>query len=158
MNAPASRRRPARKHSGTRAGKGLPPPPNNIDEAMHRLDPRRRGVLRAALFDPDTAAMYHTLSPAGQRAALAGMAFCGDETAVADLVASEILRDLDPRRTAECKRVARGCGLEFDPANPVHRARVACSWARRQHKARARTRAREELIVAGESYDQGGGE
>lgn len=150
---PAGRRRPARRHAGTRAG--LPPPPPNIDAALKRIaDRRRRDALRAAFRAPATSAAFRALSTAGQRAVLAALSFCCDAEAVEGLVQAEVVRDLDPRRAAECLRVALGRGLEYDHSDPEHRARVACSWARREHQARAQTAARDALVAAGEAYDQ----
>ena len=149
---PAGRRRPARRHDGTRAGQGLPPPPTCIDEALDRASPRRRGALRDAFRAQ--AAAYNMISLSGQRAVLSALAFCCDADAVKDLIAAEVMRELDPRRAAECLRVARGRGLQYDHACPEHRARVACGWARRQHKARARTRARDMLIATAREADE----
>ncbi|WP_081127368.1 hypothetical protein [Metallibacterium scheffleri] len=151
---PAERKQPARRH-GTRAGQGLPPPPTSIDGALDRISDRvRLGALRAAFHKQATAAVFRTLSPAGQRACLAALSFCTDEEAVVELVQAEVLREIDPRRAAECLRVARGRGLEYDHSSPEHRARVACGWARRAHKARAQAAAREAMIASGEAYDQ----
>jgi len=152
---PAERRRPVRRHAGTRAGQGLPPPPTSIDGALDRISDRvRLGALRAAFHKQATAAVFRTLSPAGQRACLAALSFCNDADAVEELVQSEVIREIDPRRAAECLRVARGRGLEYDHSSPEHRARVACGWARRAHKARAQAAAREAMIASGEAYDQ----
>ncbi len=117
---------------------GLPPPPSNLEEALRRIPGRsRRSALRTAFHRKYTLAVFSALTEAGQRAVFSAITFCWDSTAVEDLIAAEVMRDLDPRRAAQCVRVAHGRGLEYDHANPVHRARVACGWARRQHKARA---------------------
>lgn len=156
--APQGRRRPARRHDGTRAGQGLPPTPTCIDEALDRASPRRRGALRNAFRAPAAAAVFSRLSTAGQRAVLAALAFCRDADAVDDLISAEFVRELDPRRAAECLRVARGRGLQYNHACPEHRARVACGWARRQHKARARPAERDALIDAAEREASEGAE
>ena len=123
---------------------GLPPPPCSLEEALRRVPGRsRRSTLRTTFHRKYTLAVFSALTEAGQRAVFAALTFCWDSTAVEDLVAAEVMRDLDPRRAAQCVRVAHGRGLEYDHTNPTHRARVACAWVRRQHHTRARSGARE---------------
>ena len=123
---------------------GLPPPPSNINEALRRIPGKsRRSALRRAFHVKYNLTVFSGLTGVGKRAVYAGLAFCWDAIAVEDLIQEEVMRDLDPRRAAQCARVARGRGLEYDHTNPVHRARVACGWVRRQHSARARSGARE---------------
>ena len=120
---------------------GLLPPPSNLGEALRRIPGRsRRSTLRRAFHVKYNLTVFSGLTGVGKRAVYAGLAFCWDAIAVEDLIQEEVMRDLDPRRAAECERVACGRGLEYQHDNPVHRARVACGWVRRLHMARARTR------------------
>ena len=120
---------------------GLLPPPSNLEEALRRIPGHsRRSVLRKTFHRKFTLAVFSAISPPGQRAVFSAIAFCWDAEAVEGLIQEEVMRDLDPRRAAQCLRVARGRGLEYDHCNPAHRARVACAWVRRQHMSRARTR------------------
>ena len=131
----------AAKAKASRAG--LPPPPSNINEALRRIPGKsRRSAVRTAFHRKYTLAAFSTISPPGQRGVFAAIPFCWDAEAVENLIQEEVLRDIDPRRAAQCLRVARGRGLEYDHACPEHRARVACGWVRRQHSARARLEAR----------------
>ena len=123
---------------------GLLPPPRDIDEALRRIAGRsRRSTLRRAFHVKYNLTVFSGLTGVGKRAVYAGLAFCWDAIAVEDLIQEEVMRDLDPRRAAQCVRVAHGRGLEYDHTNPTHRARVACAWVRRQHHTRARSGARE---------------
>ena len=123
---------------------GLLPPPCSLEEALRRIPGKsRRSALRRAFHVKYNLTVFSGLTGVGKRAVYAGLAFCWDAIAVEDLIQEEVMRDLDPRRAAQCARVARGRGLEYDHTNPVHRARVACGWVRRQHSARARSGARE---------------
>ncbi len=131
---------------------GLPPPPSNLEEALRRIPGRsRRSALRTAFHGKYTLAVFSGLTEAGQRAVFAAITFCWDPIAVEDLIAAEVMRELDPRRAAQCLRIARGRGLEYDHSCPEHRARVACGWARRQHHTRARSWASEPKVAARKS-------
>ena len=133
---------------------GLLPPPSNLEEALRRIPGRsRRSTLRTAFHRKYTLAVFSALTEAGQRAVFAAITFCWDSIAVEDLIAAEVMRELDPRRAAQCVRVARGRGLQYDHSNPVHRARVACGWVRRQHLARARSGTNEPVIAAREALE-----
>ena len=126
-----------------KAKAGLPPSPATIEEALRRIPGKsRRSAVRTAFHRKYTLAAFSAITPPGQRAVFSAIAFCWDAEAVESLIQEEVMRDLDPRRAAQCLRVARGRRLQYDHSNPEHRARVACAWVRRQHLARARTGAR----------------
>ena len=133
---------------------GLLPPPRDLEEALRRIPGRsRRSTLRTTFHRKFTLAVFSAISSPGQRAVFSAIAFCWDSESVEGLIQEEVMRDLDPRRAAQCLRVARGRGLQYDHSNPVHRARVACGWVRRQHHTRARSWASEPVIAAREALE-----
>lgn len=138
--ADGSTRGIAEAKTAKKAKVGLLPPPSSIDQALERIASRkRREAVREGLYRSRwTLLIFWKLSAVGKAGALSALAFCSDADSVENLINEEAVRDLDPKRAAQCERVARERGLgEYDHTNPVHRARVSCSWQRRQHCARA---------------------